>query len=301
MLHHWISTTFTHRIRWVGGQFAGRTPTVWIAAAVFVIATASSSYAVSVTSPPGDGVDGNLSSEAPFTRVGDTNGNRYQQIYSSSFFSGVGPRQSISAVAFRPRQGAFLSFIGNQVSFTDLLVNLSTTTRTPDTTFPTGLSADLDLNVGSNAQTVFSGPLTLSTDRLFGDTDVEDFDFLIEFTDPYFYELSAGNLLLEVIVPAAARVTSNGNNFTQLAQFIDGFPSTDGTASAIDANLTDGLSVGRNSSTGAVTQFTTTAVSEMSAIPEPGSIALLGGMGITALAARRRRLGRRAAGSSMIR
>lgn len=238
--------------------------------------------AATVTSPPGDGVDGNGQSERPFTRVGDSDGNRYQQIYSADFFSADGPLQTIDSVAFRPRQGALGSFIGNSVTFSDITFNLSTTPRTADTNFPTGLNADLDLNVGLNNTTVFSGPLTLTTDRAFGDTDVEDFDFRIDFTQEFIYAPATGNLLLEVIIPAGSSVSSNGTNFTQLAQFTDGFPSTDGTASANDADLTDGLSVGSNSTTGAVTQFTTTAV------PEPTSLALLGGSLLLGL--RRRRL-----------
>lgn len=223
---------------------------------------------MTVTSPPGDGVDGNGQSDRPFTNGGDANGNRYQQVYSSTFFESGGGLQSISAVAFRPRQGAFGNFIPASVTFRGLTVTLSTTPRSADTNFPTGLNADLATNVGPDLTTVFSGDITLSTDRQLFDTDVEDFDFLIPLQTPFLYRPSLGNLLLEVIVPARSDAVSN--RFTQLAQFTDGFPSMDGTASANDANLLNDSApfgtVGSNSTTGAVTQFTTQAV------PEPATM-----------------------------
>jgi len=254
-------------------------------ALMVLVAFVAPGRAAFVFSPPGDGVAGNGQGVAPFADVGDTNGNRYQQVYSSDFFTGVGPVQQISAVAFRPRQGAFGSFIGNTLTVSNLIVRLSTTPRNADTDFPNGLSNDLATNLGADARTVFSGPVTLTTTRLLFDTGVGNFDFLITFQNPFTYRPGQGNLLLEVTVPAGAVVGSNGNFFTQLDSFTDGFPSRDGTASATDADLTDGLSVGSNSTTGVVTRFTTipTPVPATGLLFAGGAVALLG-------AARRRRL-----------
>ncbi len=208
--------------------------------------------------------------------MGDTNGNRYQQVYSSSFFAPVGPQQEITSVAFRPKQGAFLTFIGSTLNISNITIQLSTTPRNADTDFPNGLNADLASNVGPDATVVYSGPLSLSTDRVLGDNDVEDFDFLINFATPFLYRPELGNLLLEVIIPPGAIISSTNaagaraNNFPQLDTFTDGFPSRDGTASANDANLLDGLTIGSNTTTGVVTQFQTTAV------PEPASLVLWG-------------------------
>ncbi len=262
-----------------------------VLACLAVLVGTSPAVAGFIFSPPGGTTSGNGQGVAPFANVGDTNGNRYQQVYSSSFFSSVGPRHRIDSVAFRPKQGALGSFIGNTLTLSDVIIQLSTTRRNADTDFPNGLNADLATNPGADARVVYRGALTLTTDRLFGDTDVEDFDFLINFQDSFVYDPSAGNLLLEVIIPAGALVGSNGRNFTQLDSFTDGFPSRDGTASATDANLLDGLTVGSNSTTGAVTRFGTTVV------PEPASAVVFGGgVGLAAVAAWRRR--RAAAGST---
>lgn len=256
----------------------------FVLACLAPLVLSGTSVAGIIFSPPGGSTAGNGQGVGPFTNVGDTNGNRYQQVYSSSFFSSVGPVQLITDVAFRPKQGALGTFIGNRLTLSDVIVRLSTTPRNADTDFPNGLNADLATNPGADAQTVYQGALTLTTDRLFGDPDVEDFDFLITFQNPFIYQPGLGNLLLEVIIPAGAVVGSNGRNFTQLDTFTDGFPSRDGTASATDANLLDGLTVGSNSTTGAVTRFSTTA------IPEPASVIVFGGgIGLTLLATWRRR------------
>jgi hypothetical protein len=248
-----------------------------------LLMAATTAPAAVIFSPPGDGVSGNGQGDAPFARVGDTNGNRYQQIYSSSFFAGVGPQQLITDVAFRPKQGAFGTFIGSSLTISNLIVQLSTTARNADTDFPNGLSGDLALNPGPDATTVFSGPITLTTTRQLFDTGVGNFDFLITFQTPFLYQPGLGNLLLDVTIPAGATISSNGRNFPQLDTFTDGFPSRDGTASATDSNLLDGLTLGRNSTTGVVTRFSVTA------IPEPATLAVFGGVALAGALGYRRR------------
>ena len=254
-----------------------------------LLAFAPAAPAAVIVSPPGNGVAGNGQGDAPFARVGDTDGNRYQQIYSSSFFAAVGPMQSITDIAFRPKQGAFGTFIGNRLTISNLIVQLSTTTRNADTDFPNGLNGDLATNPGADATTVFSGPITLTTTRGLFDTGIANFDFLITFQTPFLYRPGSGNLLLDVIIPAGATITSRtatgatAANFPQLDSFTDGFPSRDGTASATDANLLDGLTVGSNSTTGVVTRFSSTAV------PEPATLLAFGGLAVAGVLGSRRR------------
>lgn len=256
-------------------MFNIKLPLIAITAALSLPATADL-----VTSPPGTDTPGSGQGVAPFTNIGDSNGNRYQQVYSSDFFTPVGPLQRISGVAFRIKQGSFNGFIGQTINLSDVTIQLSTTPRNADTNFPNGLSNDLDTNHGLDVQTVYSGALSLT-----GDDATNNFDLAIDFQNDFLYTPVLGNLLLEVLIPATATVTANSSGrFTQIDNFTDGFPSTDGTASATDANLTDGTSVGSNSTTGAVTQFTTTAV------PEPASLfALLGGLTMLGLNRRRTR------------
>ncbi len=56
-----------------------------------------------------------------------------------------------------------------------------------------------------------------------------------------------------------------------------------GTASATDANLRDGSTVGSNSTTGVVTRFSSTAV------PEPATLAVFGGLALAGVLGSRRR------------
>ena len=160
---------------------------------------------------------------------------------------------------------------------------MSTTPRNADTDFPNGLNGDLATNPGADATTVYRGAVTLSTPRRLFDTGIANFDFLITFQTPFLYRPGAGNLLLDLIIPAGATVSSNGANFPQLDSFTDGFPSRDGTASATDANLRDGSTVGSNSTTGVLTRFSSTAV------PEPATLVAFGGLAVAGVLGSRRR------------
>lgn len=259
------------------------TPTA-VVVALLAATAAPPARADVIVSPPGANVLGNGQGVAPFTNKGDTDGNRYQQVYSSSFFSGVGSNLLITDVAFRLKQPSLGGAITANLSLSNVVIRLSTTSRNADTDFPNGLSGDLALNPGADARTVYSGPLTLTSSRPSG---VNNFDFLIPFQTPFSYQPGRGNLLLDVTIPAGASVTTTGSiGFTQLDSFTDGFPSRDGTASATDANLLDGLTVGSNSTTGAVTRFTVQALPT----PEPTTLVVFSvGLGVTSLVVRRRR------------
>ncbi|MEO8269544.1 MAG: hypothetical protein ABI557_07490 [Aureliella sp.] len=241
-----------------------------VAVAAGFVVFCSQAHAEFVTTPGGvSGATGNT--VAPFSNRGDTNGNRFQQVYSSSIFSAVGPLQSISAVAFYPRQGTFGSFISDKVSFSEIMFRLSTTSRNGDFNSGNYISGDLDLNAGPDEAIVFSGHLDLS-----GHTG--GFDYLVNFDTPFLYSPSAGNLLLEVLIPNGATVSTNGIiGYTQLGNFIESTLGDDGFASATDADLSNDSSpfgsIGSNSSSAVVTQFTTNAV-VAAPVPEPASVTI---------------------------
>ena len=112
---------------------------------------------------------------------------RYQQVFDASQFSRLNPGGGlINRIAFRGH--------GPGVPFTatvaQLQVNLSTTSKTPD-----GLSSAFAENVGPDDTQVFSGPLSAAVTFT---GDPTNFEVVVNFTTPFFYDPAKGNLLLDV-------------------------------------------------------------------------------------------------------
>lgn len=112
---------------------------------------------------------------------------RYQQVFDASQFSRLNPGGGlINRIAFRGH--------GPGVPFTasapQLQVNLSTTSKTAD-----ALSSTFAENVGPDDTQVFSGPLQAAV-TLTGDPT--NFEVVLNFTTPFSYDPSKGNLLLDV-------------------------------------------------------------------------------------------------------
>jgi hypothetical protein len=161
----------------------------------------------------------------------------YQQIYANSVFSSP---ILISKIAFSEVNPGPLTATYN------LSIGLGTTSRTPDspgTSFETGFT------------TVFSGSLS----PVFTPA-TNDFDFLINFSAPFYYNPAQGNLLLDVTI-----VSATGND---VAFGLDSSPNM----GRLMLNTT-GSSVVSKSDWGLVTQFTI--------VPEPSpSLLLLLGSGV---------------------
>jgi len=104
----------------------------------------------------------------------------YQQIYDSSAFSG--PVQ-ISKIAFSETDPGSLAATYN------LSIGLGNTTRTP---------ASPGANFATGFTTLFSGSLS----AVFTPT-ANDFDLVIPFSNPFYYDPTQGNLLLDVTVSSA--------------------------------------------------------------------------------------------------
>jgi hypothetical protein len=220
---------------------------------------------------------GNGQTARPF-EVDGTPGSRYQQVYGADQFGGFTSLESITGLAFRAKQPLF---VGNTVTVSNVTIRLSTTGRLATIDDANGISGDLNSNVGADVQTVYSGPLTLTTTTI----GTVDSYYAFNLQTPFTYAKNAGNLLLDVIVPADATIVGSGGFGTSFSQFDTvtgdalGANSNDGVASAATAGPND--PIGANSTTGLVTRFTS-----MTVIPEPTSLAAAG---LGAMLLRRRR------------
>ena len=219
-----------------------------------------------------------------FGRAGDTDGNRYQQIYDAGQFSALGTTEQITGLALRAKTGGFFfpGIFGPSVTVSNIIIRLSTTQHNSSIDGVNPISNVFADNIGADITTVYSGTLTATT----ATAGTTDFGYVVNFKTPFLYTKALGNLLLDVTIPNDATTTESGSN---------GYDRTDAqTGDALGANANDGIAsafgstgdatIGANSTTGLVTQFTTNAVV---GVPEPASIGLLGGALV--MIARRRR------------
>jgi phosphatidylinositol-3-phosphatase len=137
---------------------------------------------------------------------------RYQQVFDARQFArwhnGGG---LINRIAFRGH-GPGIPFTG---TIPQLQVNLSTTLKLPD-----GLSSTFADNVGADDTQVFSGPFQTAVTFT---GDATNFEIVINFTMPFFYDPAQGNLLLDV---------RNGQGSTEVPP---NDQKVDGTSAAGDA------------------------------------------------------------------
>jgi len=242
----------------------------------FVLAAglcAAPAFAGTLTIPGGPG---DAQGPTPINYYGSS-GSQTQQIYSSSFFAAP---TEITGVSFRAYPGAAPSFFfSNTVSVSDLVVSLATTTASPNENAGAAPSATFANNIGAGAQTVFSGPITLSTAAT--GVGPQPFDYTVNFTTPFLYNPGAGNLLLDFLIPTGATVSGSGFGFLTFDTAND---LNDGVFSVVNIS-SGGAATGTLSTAAAITQFHTA-----SAVPEPASWAIMmGGLLLTGSALRLRR------------
>jgi len=213
---------------------------------------------------------GTLNSESSVPFLVPTNGAasvRYQQVYGGSDFSFDGsPEYLITQISFGygPSSGDI------DVVLPNVQIWLSTTSRQVDSLSP--VFAD---NLGPNNTLVYSGQL-----HLFWQQPIGAFAFHIPLQQPFLYDWSAGNLLMDVrnyqtvpplTVPPYARWFSSSDILGDAASRAMAFDVNSLTASFVD---TEGL----------FTVFTATGV------PEPSSVFLfLAGLSALVLLAWSRR------------
>ncbi|MFW9263298.1 hypothetical protein [Nostoc sp. CALU 546] len=201
-----------------------------------------------------EATEGNINNSWPFSL--DFQG-RYQQVFGASEFASLSEPQLISQIAFRPDADfgdAFSSTLPN------ILINLSTTTSAPD-----NLSNTFADNVGVDNITVFSGALSLSSADEGPASGPKNFDIVIDLQNPFLYDPTKGNLLLDV------------KNFVggSTNQSFDAQGNLD-TANGDSNSVSRQWSLDPNSATaqgedtiGLVTKFT--FKSEMVSVPEPSA------------------------------
>ena len=183
----------------------------------------------------------------------DTSSLRWQQDYSSSFF-GSSPI-SISSFSFVNNGG-----VSGPISYPSFSITFSTTTVTPGS-----LSTTYSANVGADATTVFSGPMTL--------TDVGGLT-TFNLTTPFTYDPSQGNLLIDIDHGAF----SSGNSMSFTAYGTEPSGLLQRVANAPDTAV--GIDFGFGT---LQTEFAA------SPTPEPCILALAGLGGLSLLALRRRK------------
>jgi hypothetical protein len=170
---------------------------------------------------------------------------RYQQVFDASQFARLNPGGGlINRIAFRGH-GPGTPFTAN---VPQLQVNLSTTTKTPDE-----LSSTFADNVGTDDTQVFSGPFQTAVTFT---GDPTNFEVVIDFTTPFFYDPAKGNLLLDV------RNLQGSTEVPPLDQELDGSSAAGdsvsrvynyGDVTAATAGLTGG--VDEKDSYGLITKF----------------------------------------------
>lgn len=222
-------------------------------------------------------VEGASSDGGPFGEGGGGDF-RIQNIYKASDFLGVGKALIITGISYRP--DAFTSAPGdsgsgwNSGSITvGMTVRLSTTTKVVD-----GLSTTFAQNTGADEVYVFNGLVTLSSTNSLTAFGTKKFDIVVNFTTPFVYDPTLGNLLLDT------RTFSGGNRVNHAIDAVSAIG--DSVSSAYTLFNNGGSPIGSSSNTsGDVVQFTATPV------PESSSYSLmLAGLCIVGLAIQRRTL-----------
>ncbi len=230
--------------------------------------------AATVVTPVGfDSVEGNSGSR---NVLGFINVARLQQVFNANQFQ-TGPI-TLTGLAFRANGANFGGIFGGPgTAFSrttqGLQISLSTTTAAAD-----GLNTNFASNVGANVVNVIPrSDVTYSSNAGSANGVTKDFDVFFSFVNPFVYDPSMGNLLLDLVSFGG----SNRSGTTLDGQDLLG----DGTSSLFRSNGTDGS--GTASTFGYITQFTTGAVA---VVPEPGTWAMmLVGFGMMAASMRYRR------------
>lgn len=246
-----------------------------LSVAVAFLATAGLSQATVIVVPGAQtATEGDSQNSIPFFGAGER---RLQQVYAASEFSAFSGPETITGLAFRC-DVLLCPTSRFSVSYPSIDIRLSTASAAPD-----ALSGTYSDNVGLDVSLVYTGPLTLSGAGTGGAPGPNPFDIAITLQTGFLYDPTQGNLLLDIINPLAFS--------PQLDIFLDSQEQTGDSISRVFSDPGQHLALtGTPSTSGLVTQFTTSSTLPMQ-VPEPGTLVVLSA-GLFGLAcARRRRTG----------
>jgi TonB family protein len=208
---------------------------------------ASQSAAGTITIP--DLPEGNLNSSTPFglgsPYFGSYVTGRYQQVYAATGFNVV---QNITGIAFRADGGNGAEAGSSQLN--NIFVTLSVTSKPIG-----GLDTVFANNLTSPPTMVYSGPLRFVWSASSGPS--RPFDFRIPLQQPFRYDPSLGNLLMDITVIVGNAGTST---FALDAVSNNGITSQVSLESTSPTGWRDASGASRN--IGLVTQFLTGAPSQ---------------------------------------
>lgn len=185
-----------------------------------------------------------------------------QTVLAASQVVGIVPGSQIFGVAYRLDGGA-ATWPGADRSWTNYDILLSTSLYGPGS-----LSSSFADNIGPDAVTVRSGPLTIPASSFPGGSTPNAFGFLFSFTAPYTYP--GGDLLITV------RHTGNGVD----PEYLDS--ETGGTGSLYQSIAADSYGASTANLSLLSTRIMALDVTGAAAIPEPASYWLVG-LGLLAL------------------
>ncbi|WP_341532348.1 PEP-CTERM sorting domain-containing protein (plasmid) [Nostoc sp. UHCC 0302] len=200
-----------------------------------------------------EATEGNVNNGWPFSL--DFQG-RYQQIFDADEFASLSEPQLISQIAFRPDSDSLNNGTAFSSTLSSIVINLSTTRSTPN-----NFSNTFADNVGVDNITVFTGALSLSSANQGPVSGPKNFDIVINLQNPFLYDPTKGNLLLDVKNFAGGNTTQ----FDAIQSFnrdsVERQLSFDPNSATAISQFQDGI--------GLVTKFT--FKSEVPPVPEPST------------------------------
>ena len=201
--------------------------------------------------------EGNSNNGFPFSG----GANRYQQIYAASEFSTLTGPTRITQIAFRPNFDS-TPFITN---FASIQFDLSTSQSPANQ-----LKSSFSDNVGADDTIVRSGALTLSSAVTGPAGGPKDFDIVVNLTTPFLYNPANGNLLLDI-----RKFSAENTN-----QVFDAEDGSGQSSRNVSTDVNGNFPTIPGGSIALVTQFT---FQPAGSVPEPGSAALLAGIGVAGI------------------